>query len=198
MRSDRPPGISAISPNRRTRQRNTTLGLLPRAHRVHRRHHLRRIHNFARSLPNRLLALALSSSLPVAVFLSRPLFSRIRCVTKLSQCPEASISMPNVATWLNVIRNSSTSLSLFDSSLPSPPVILDLVAARFSRESRRRGLLSRYLDRTAGSRQKKLRNGVDVGVRGIEGGRGVANDEGETRHGRVTEDMDGVRRRVVE
>lgn len=116
LRSDRPPGISAISPNRRTRQRNTTLGLLPRAHRVHRRHHLRRIHNFARSLPNRLLALALSSSLPVAVFLSRPLFSRIRCVTKLSQCPEASISMPNVATWLNVIRNSSTSLS---STLPS-------------------------------------------------------------------------------
>lgn len=67
-RSDRPPGISAISPNRRSRQRNTTLGLLPRAHRVHRRHHLRRIHNFARSLPNRLLArspfLLLSRSLP--------------------------------------------------------------------------------------------------------------------------------------
>lgn len=110
-RSDRPPGISAISPNRRSRQRNTTLSLLPRAHRVHRRHHLRRIHNFARSLPNRLLALSLSSSLPFPIFLSRPLFSRIRCVTKLYQCPEASISMPNVATWLNVIRNSSTSLS---------------------------------------------------------------------------------------
>lgn len=96
-RSDRPPGISAISPNR-SRQRNTTLGLLPRAHRVHRRHHLRRIHNFAQSLPNRLLALSFSSSLPFPVFLSRLLFSRIRCVTKLSQCPEASISMPNVAT----------------------------------------------------------------------------------------------------
>ena len=35
------------------------------------------------------------------------------------------------------------------------------------------------IPRSAGSRWKKLRNGVDVGVRGIEGGRGVANDEGE-------------------
>lgn len=85
--------------------------------------------------------------------------------------------MPNVATWLNVVRNSSTSLS----DIPIlPPVILDLVAARFSRERKTTGLLSRYLDRTAGSRwKKKLRNGVDVSVRGIEGGRGVANDEGE-------------------
>lgn len=45
------------------------LGLLPRAHRVRRRHHLRRIHNFARSLPNRLLALSLSSSRPFPVSL---------------------------------------------------------------------------------------------------------------------------------
>lgn len=29
------------------------------------------------------------------------LFSRIRCVTNLPRCPEASISMPNVATRLN-------------------------------------------------------------------------------------------------
>lgn len=72
---------------------------------------------------------------------------------------------------------SSTSLS----DIPIlPPVILDLVAARFSRERKTTRLLSRYLDRTVGSRwKKKLRNGVDVSVRGIEGGRGVANDEGE-------------------
>lgn len=150
--------ISAISPNRRSRQRNTTLGLLPRAHRVHRRHHLRRIHNFARSLPNRLLALSLSSSLPFPVLLLRPLFSRIRCVTKLSQCPEASISMPNVATWLNVVRNSSTSLS-------GPPYI---AAGNFGPGSRGKGddeaAFSIHLDRAAGSRWKKLWNGVDVGV----------------------------------
>lgn len=154
-RSDRPPGISAISPNR-SRQRNTTLGL-PRAHRVHRRHHLRRIHNFAQSLPNRLLALSLSSSLPFPVLLSRPLFSRIRCVTKLSQCPEASISMPNVATWLNVIRNSSTSLS--DSPYIAAgnfgPGCRSILAGKETTK-----LLSRYLGRTAGSRWKKLRNGV--------------------------------------
>lgn len=101
-----------------SRQRNTPpSACLLRAHRVHRRHHLRRIHNFARSLPNRLLALSLYPSLPfflispsssLTLLSSRPLFSRIRCVTKLSRCPQASISMPNVATRLNVVRNSST------------------------------------------------------------------------------------------
>lgn len=43
---------------------------------------------------------------------SLPLFSRIRCVTKLSRCPKASISIPNVATWLNVVRTSLVYLPL--------------------------------------------------------------------------------------
>lgn len=75
--SDRVPGpIREISSNQLSRQRNTTLGLLLWSHRVHRCHHLQRIHNFARSLPNRLLALFLSLSLSFSLPSS---FSLISC-----------------------------------------------------------------------------------------------------------------------
>lgn len=80
---------------------------------------------------------------------------------------------------------------------------MDRVAARFSRERRRRVLcLPRYSsDRRIGPRQ--LWNGVNVGVRGCRRGwtkRSRRDEEegeggGKGRHGRVTEDVKGVRGR---
>lgn len=103
-------------------------------------------------------------SCPLAfAVLPRSLFSRIRCVTKLSRCPEASISMPNVATRLNVVRNSSAlpplvlRLAACPPPLPplSPAVILDQRAGCFPRERKTiRVTSSRYPDRGARSRWK--------------------------------------------
>lgn len=84
-------------------------------HRVHRRHHLRGIHNFARSLPNRPLRLPLAFPLAELPFpsSSSPVLSRIKCVTKLSRCPEASISFGHSRCNLLAVARCRSRCSCF-------------------------------------------------------------------------------------
>lgn len=91
------------------------------SHRVHRRHHLRRIHNFARSLPNRPLSRSLfpsevrfPSSSP-----SSPVFSSYQVRHEALPVPGGIDFVVHVATWPP--RHVAVRASLVLPPHPPPP-----------------------------------------------------------------------------
>lgn len=121
----RVPSLAPVPPSPFSRRATVPARTSPRSanpsHRVHRRHHLRRIHNFARSLPNRPLSGSLfpseirfPSSSP-----SSPVFSSHQVRHEALPVPGGIDFVVHVATWPP--RHVAVRASLVLSSQPPAP-----------------------------------------------------------------------------